>query len=381
MKSSVFDRDSLRAMPLGLGLHYASMTEREREQIARRYASAQAMATSQSAAGASSAAATTAAAGAPDNESLEQNADTRTPPNRSGCNPGDPGRSRAGRDDDDHHAVAEQPAVSSDEVVRVSRQASFDDGQHARDRLASPPSRAFPLGSSSTSPPMPCPWGAQAPPFSPPAAAEHLHISLSQVDRDVLDCLPHDVREEVLRAIVSNSGRGSSSGVPGAGRGPQGNAGCVDLSERSGEGDGQPGLSECTDYVVGRSERRGEGVGPPGLNERRVDQSERGVGDIAERGGATADGEGDAEPDFVDLRSPASPTQPRLPQGTEGGEVALEQVARKKGKRVFEVENAGVLRGVLRGWIGGAVSSPSQWHLELIYRYDSMLLGSFGEGD
>ena len=37
-ESSVFDRDSLRALPLGLGLHYASLTENQRAQIARRYA-------------------------------------------------------------------------------------------------------------------------------------------------------------------------------------------------------------------------------------------------------------------------------------------------------------------------------------------------------
>ncbi|CAM9718977.1 unnamed protein product [Ectocarpus sp. 12 AP-2014] len=36
---------------------------------------------------------------------------------------------------------------------------------------------------------------------------------------------------------------------------------------------------------------------------------------------------------------------------------------------VFDAEPAGTLRGVLRRWIGGAVRSPSQWHLELLYRY------------
>lgn len=395
MKSSVFDRDSLRAMPLGLGLHYASMTEREREQIARRYASAQTMSASRPAAGTSSVGATATDAFDSGKEDIEHDANARPPPSRPGCDSGNPGGAPVGSDDNDHHTIAEQPVARSDEVVCVSRQEYFDDSQHTRDHLPPPPARAFPLRSSSTSSPMPCPGsptavtggrrllGGEAPPYSPPPALEHLHhISLSQVDRDVLDCLPHDVRDEVLRAIVSNSGASSSSsGMPGARRGPQdSSAGYVDLSEQRREGEDKPGLGERTDHVVDESERSGKGVDEPGLSERRVDQSERGDGGIAEYGGATADEEGQAEPGFVDLRSPAAPTLPQLSQDEEGGEVASEPAVRKKGTRVFEVESAEVLRGVLRGWIGGAVASPSQWHLELIYRYESMLLGSSGEG-
>lgn len=76
----------------------------------------------------------------------------------------------------------------------------------------------------------------------------------------------------------------------------------------------------------------------------------------------------------VDLCSPSLPSSPSSQQ--QEGLRPREGEARKGGDGgMFEVEPAGTLRGALRVWVGGAVRSPSQWHLELLYRWVTLRHG------
>lgn len=264
--SAVFDRESLRAMPLGLGLQYASLTENQRAQIARRYAHHQ------------------------PGEGAAIDRTNAAPVNRAAV------------------AAPPSPAVLADAHDR--------DGGHRCSpsrRLAHPSPRSSD-GGAFLSPAS----GCEVTPAGEPACAEQLdRVSLSQVDRDVLDCLPSDVREEVLRAIASNGGGGGDGGVV--------DANCdVDADHR----DGGAASGTAADAEA-----------------------------LADDGRA---------PEFVDLLSPSPPTPPSERGDAEPSEAG----ERWKGGAVFEVERAETLRGAMREWIGGAVRTPSQWHLELLYRYD-----------
>lgn len=273
-ESSVFDRDSLRAMPLGLGLQYASLSENQRAQVARRYAPAPGS-------GAGSALDRSRRRGSTNSPSAAKS----TPPS---------------------------PPTKSTSPPPLSSLSDWNGGEQHQ----SPSARLL------------CPPVSPGVELSPgrtpghrsgflPRSAELQGVSLSQVDRDVLDCLPSEVREEVLKAIASSA--------IGSGAGKARNKG--------------------------------------------VDQSDRG-GDIAVSAGNNTSSFGEAPTedglggDFVDLCSPSSsmpPSQRRDPRARGG--------RRPHGDGVFEVERAATLRGALRAWIGGAVATPSQWHLELLYRW------------
>ncbi|CAM9675855.1 unnamed protein product [Scytosiphon promiscuus] len=216
-ESSVFDQDSLRALPLGLRLKYASLTENQREQIARRYAQ-------------------------------------QEPPATHGA----PTGGRSAQDESRARRLSSKPRPPS--PLPIILDVELEDGGGK----ATPPS-----GRRRQRP------SAATPALSPPRSAELHRLSLSQVDHDVLDCLPPDVRDEVLR----------------------------------------------TDEVVD--------VCSPSFSPPRSSSPERG-------GPVDAEGRGGRN-------------------RADGG--------------VFDFEPAGALRGVLRKWMGGAVRSPSQWHLELLYRY------------
>ncbi|CAM9559652.1 unnamed protein product [Ectocarpus sp. 4 AP-2014] len=274
---SVFDRDSLRALPLGLGLHYASLTENQRAQIARRY--------SQAAEG----------------------------HGRSSI-AGDGSRGRGSSPARGGHGLSyaeSSGAGTADDVV--------DDGSS----LPPPPSNRPPPASPASSPGMIAvsleAVGQASPLRGDERSAELFRLSLSQVDRDVLDCLPSDVRDEVLRSISANAG-GSGAG---------------------GEGGG------------GRSGGSGN-IGSGGINHYEDDQGRETTVNAYEAPDGEQGGRVDME-DIVDICS----LSPQGKQTASGG----------VGHGVFDVEPAGTLRGVLRRWIGGAVRSPSQWHLELLYRY------------
>lgn len=150
-----------------------------------------------------------------------------------------------------------------------------------------------------------------------PRSAELFRLSLSQVDRDVLDCLPSDVRDEVLRSIAANAGGSGAGGDGGGGSGGGGN------------------------------------IGSAGINHHEDDQGRETTVNAYEAPDDDQDGRVDME-DVVDICSPS----PQGKQTATGG----------VGHGVFDAEPARTLRGVLRRWIGGAVRSPSQWHLELLYR-------------
>lgn len=357
VKSSVFDKDSLRAMPLGLGLQYASMTEREREQIARQYASAQAMPSSSTFTG--------RAGDALSSQASEHTHDMRTAP----------GRNVPERSTPNNH-------VSGSPVRDVSaRETSIGDHGAVPRSLPVAPSESGQHDRSFSE-------AAQSSPFSPPAAfsphAEQQHqqhqISLSQVDNDVLNCLPQDVREEVLRAIVASGERGGEREIgdtiaPGGAPQSGGRMSCSDGDRSEQRREGAGGGSHELRQGVKHSERRAIEqhqalVHSGATRERRVCDAGGGVGGID---GFEQDdsqrpelGEDQTEVDFVDLRSPASPTHSA--RSTE--DHALNPGAREEGMRtrVFEFESSGVLRRVLRRWVGGEVASPSQWHLELLYR-------------
>ncbi|CAM9542019.1 unnamed protein product, partial [Ectocarpus sp. 8 AP-2014] len=284
---SVFDRDSLRALPLGLGLHYASLTENQRAQIARRYSQA---------------------AGGHGRSSTA----------------GDGSRGRGSspaRGGHDLSYTYDPVAGTAGDVV--------DDGSS----LQPPPSNRPPPSSPASSPvvmavspeavrqasPLP---GDERSAAESPRSAGLFRLSLSQVDRDVLDCLPSDVRDEVLRSIAANA----------VGSGAGGDAG-------GGSGD----------------------IGSGGINHHEDDQGRQTTVNAYEALDDDQDRRVDME-DVVDICSPS-------PQGkrTDTGGV---------GHGVFDAEPAGTLRGVLRRWIGGTVRSPSQWHLELLYRYLEELVES-----
>lgn len=296
-ESSVFDRGSLRALPLGLGLHYASLTENQRAQIARRYAQLppptvhSAEAESRARDPASTAAAAAAAAS-----------------NNSAQRPPSPTAAFSGADDvgeGGHDFLSPPPnlphsLLSPPEVLDVS-----------------PVARE---GAEGT----PLPRGEE-PLVSSPRSAEMHRLSLSQVDRDVLDCLPSEVRDEVLRAIALNAAGGGWAGGAGGG-GAAAVGGVIDRSDRQGDGDG--------------------GEEGPAI--------ETDVGLVEEEG-------------VVDVCSPSFPSQP----SSQHNKHARSREGRGRNgedRRVFEMESAATLRGALRLWAGGAVRSPSQWHLELLYR-------------
>lgn len=287
---AVFDRESLRAMPLGLRLHYASLTENQRLQIARQYAH---------------------------------------------YKPGD--GAAAGGDRGNASAVnrAAGAGVSPSSPALVSW-ADSDDRDGGQRRHSTSPRRARPSPAASSSGGgvflSSSRGGYEGTPAASGLAASGLasfcepqldSVSLSQVDRDVLDCLPSDVREEVLRTIASNGGGGDNADV---------------------------GVGATRDRDSDHHHRSGDGAADGTPADRQ----------------ALADDERDA-PEFVDLRSPSSPTPRSQSQrgdgrsGEEAGELLTLGV-------MFEAERAETLRGAMREWVGGAVRCPSQWHLELLYR-------------
>ena len=156
----------------------------------------------------------------------------------------------------------------------------------------------------------------------PPRSSEEglLHrVSLSQIDRDVLDCLPQEVREEVLRAIVSTPTGDAAAAV-------------APVAAGGGSGSGSPVLGDAAESAPSSVEAQARGDS----------DLESGVSD-------------------VELISPKLVPQ-RGSAGSLGGR------GRRDSGGVFEAEKMDTLRGALRVWIGGAVPTPSQWHLELLYR-------------
>lgn len=298
-ESSVFDRGSLRALPLGLGLRYASLTENQRAQIARRYAQQalpvvdSAEAESRARDPASAAAATAAAV---------SNNSARRPPSPTVVWGADDG-GEGGHNFISPRSNVPHSLLSPPEVLDVS-----------------PGGREGPEGT-------PLPRGEE-PLVSSPRSAEMHRLSLSQIDRDVLDCLPSEVRDEVLRAIALNAAGGSGAG--GGGRGD----------------------AAATEVEIDRSDRHGSAGG---------DNDEEGPT-------IEADASLVQEDEVIDVCSPSFPSQ----QSSQGGQRASPREGRWRSDgghtRVFEVESAATLRGTLRVWVGGAVRSPSQWHLELLYR-------------
>ena len=291
-ESSVFDRGSLRALPLGLGLHYASLTENQRAQIARRYA---------------------------------QQAPPTIPGAEAESRTRDPASTAA--------AAAAAPIDSADRPA--SPTAAFsgagDDGEGGHS-LLSPPSNSLlsPPEVLDVSPGAP--EGAKRTPL-PPSAELH-RLSLSQIDRDVLDCLPSEVRDEVLRAISVNAG--GSSGAGGA-------------------GGASSGVAAAAEGVVDRSGRHDGGGGDDSAEEGQANEAGASVTGLVE------------EEEVVDVCSPSFPSQPSSEHGER--EKPSEGQGRNGGdRRQFEVESAATLRRALRKWVGGAVRHPSQWHLELVYR-------------
>ena len=309
-EASVFDRDSLRALPLGLGLHYASLTENQRAQIARRYGHQ----------------------APPVVQRAEEESRARDPAYTAATAP-------SGR----VHRPPSSTTASSGAA----------DGVGNGDVLLTPPlNRPYPPPPSPHSHLSPLEvvdvspvaldvgeaislQGAERPVVSSPRSAELHRLSLSQVDRDVLDCLPPEVRDEVLRGIASNAGGGRGGEVIGGGGGGGGGGG-DEANRADHHGD---------DYGIHAEE-----------------------GPVYEEGLAYDPGAGLVqEEDVVDVCSPSSPiplsSQRREHAGPGGGR------DRNRGDRgVFEVESAGALREALRAWVGGTVRSPSQWHLELLYR-------------
>ncbi len=288
--SSVFDRDSQRALTLGLGLHYASLTENQRAQIARRYIhqAPSAVQRAEDESRARDPASTTAAVS---NESVRRPpSSTVVPGADDGIGSGDvllsPPLNRPPPPPPGHFPL------SPLEVVDVSP-AEVDGGEGA---------------------PLP---GTERPTASSPRSAQLDRLSLSQVDRDVLDCLPSEMRDEVLRAIASHAGGSGDGGGSGGG-----------------DGDGMD--------VVNRADRL-DGDHRTHAEEGPV--HDPGAGVVEENG-------------LIDVCSPSLPSPPPLSsRRRDGGD-----------RGVFEVESAGALRGALRAWVGGTVRSPSQWHLELLYR-------------
>lgn len=136
-----------------------------------------------------------------------------------------------------------------------------------------------------------------------PNPAEPVVPSLSQVDREVLECLPHEVREEILRAVTSSV-------------------------------QGQHALTDD------------------------VPTSSHDTEDIHNE-----------QDSVVDLQSSQSSSPPAASQN-DGGLRHSSCIGQG-----FETEDIGRLRAALRGWVGGTVRSPSEWHLELLYRCDSQLRG------
>lgn len=266
--SRVFDRDSLRAMPLGIGLQYASLSESQRAEIARRYTQGAPVG------GRALGSAAVAATGG------SRPPSPATSPAASGHGEGVHWRR--------HISSQRAPRSPPPSPGGIALSPAFEGGE-------------TPVGLS----PSPSPLASASASASPRSAELH-RISLSQVDRDVLDCLPQEVREEVLRAIASNAGGGGGGG-----------------------GDGDVGA------------------------------------DPNDASGGEAPSDDGPGPEWVDLRSPSPPTP--SPQ-RERPEPLRELGGRNGGSTVFDAEPAETLRGALRAWIGGAVPSPSQWHLELLYR-------------
>lgn len=291
---SVFDRDSLRAMPLGLGLQYASMTEAQRAQIARQYAQA-----------------ASDKGDASDSRSRE---------------------SRLLKDhaDENIRLVLEADKLEAEDSTDVcfrETAESIDLTSPLSHRRASPNSRGFktPISGSSVS-------------ARSLRSPELQHMSLSQVDRDVLDCLPPDVREEVLRAIGADGGVNTEDdGI----REPV--ASNRAFEEVSGAANPHEGGENIPDDFIAESQSK-----EPSLLEKSRELA------------------------VVDVRSPSSQTPPSHSENLMGerkdAREDLCKTGRSRSSRVFAIEEAGVLRRALRSWIG-AVSSPSQWHLELLYRW------------
>lgn len=247
-------------MPLGLGLQYASLSEKQRTQVARRYAQAPGPGTD----GAHRDSFTTCAAIAAQKSTLPP-----SPSYSSGASVRGSNNHRSPPQRVSNHPFS--PGIASSPVL--------EGGETAVGRLA--PS---------------------------PRSAELHRISLSQVDREVLDSLPQEVREEVLRTIASTAS-GGVAGVEGLG-----------IASRSDQGRGSKSSGESS------------------------------VG-------------GKRNSDSVRSRSPLSRSQ--LPQWEDP---RLDMSENKNGESVFEIERLETLRGALRVWVGGTVRSPSQWHLELLYR-------------
>lgn len=324
---SVFDRESLRALPLGLGLHYTSLTENQRAKIARRYAQqarpvaaapSVAIRSDQDGSDAQQRSSSCAAV------SLTRNkASAHGPPAPAGTfssagsgvgvgvGAGVPGGGgllspSSNRPSPHLQSLLSPPPQGLDEGVSS---AAVEDGQ-GTPRLPGEDDRSAVVASSST-----------------PRSGELHLLSLSQVDHDVLDCLPQEVREEVLRTIASNTVSGSGATTAGGGGGG-GVAGQSDCRSHDGSTNPDEGLANEADTAVLPAQ----------------------------------------EETVVDVCSPSVPS-PSLSQQEELRQPRQDDARKKDGDRgMFEVESVGTLRGALRVWVGGAVRSPSQWHVELLYR-------------
>lgn len=306
--SAVFDQDSLRAMPLGLGLQIASLSENQRAQIVRQYAQ------------------TAAIVGAP--------VDTTSP-----------GTSARSSSSPNQHAAGFN--AHSPTIELLSPPAAFEEGAESEGDGGA---GAGATTAAAREVVTPAHWSVLS-----PQSSELHRISLSQVDRDVLDCLPSEVREEVLRALAATASGSKGGDVNhariGADEPGDMGAGAVPSSRLEGTTGDVADRFEHT-FAMERSGKEHEGSGGAGaLRSTEVTPSNR-----VDSGG------GFIQPtDFVDLRSPPTPSPPTPSSQSQGRHG-------RKAEGVFEVEPARTLRRTLSSWIGGAVRSPSQWHLELLFR-------------
>lgn len=304
---SAFYRESLRAMPLGLGLQYASLSENQRAQIARRYAQTPVHDAGISAADEIEDGAGAGGAKASDDAVVAGSGSNRLPPSRS--------PSPASFDEASDRGVGGGGQPSPQRGAPSSPLPPLRGVTPSTAEAGGAASSASAVGSTPVRRSLP----------RPPRSVEEglLHgVSLSQIDRDVLDCLPQDVREEVLRAIASP---------------PTGDAVAAAAAAVAGDGGG--------------------GSGSPVLDA---------AAESAPSGGeAQARGHSDLESEVSDVELVSSPKL--APQ--RGGSGSLGGRGRRGGGGgVFEPEKMETLRGALRVWVGGVVPSPSQWHLELLYR-------------
>ena len=165
---------------------------------------------------------------------------------------------------------------------------------------------------------------------SSPPSGEPVALRLSQVDRDVLECLPIEMREEVLRAVGAVASKNEVHAPPSHDN--------ASFSMKN--------APSCEENVASPEINA---ASPEGINER----------DLI----------------VVDLRTPGSPsldlTELSQVDGDDDNDHATcgsRRHPRRRQRHVFEAESVGTLRAALRAWVGGSVRSPSEWHLELLYR-------------